>query len=452
VSHSNVSNRIDRLPMSSFHKYILIALSFAYFFEFGDTNTFSGVAPKLIKLWGISINTIAYITSISFLGMFIGSLVGGRIADKLGRKKAITLTVLFFSIFSLLNGAAWNPVSVGIFRFFTGMGLAAMTVVANLYISEIFPGKSRGKYQALAIVIGICGTPVTSWISRFLVPLTLWSWRLVFVWGALGILVLLASRKLVESPRWYESKGQFDKADEVMKKIEDEISKERGPLPAPKKYEAPMKVKKVNVQSLFSGKYLKIMIILSILWIAETVGFFGYSSWAPTLLFKHGITVEKSLTYVAIATLGAPVGSYLASLISDRFERKWILTISGIVIALSGLLYGLTFNPLLIVLFGLMVNLFERVFTAVSYAYCPELFPTESRGIGSGIPFGIGRLSNIVGPLIISFIFTHNGYQNVFFFIAAVWLIGSLAVGLFGPKTKIKGLEKQDEIHSIVVN
>lgn len=207
MKHSNVANRLERLPFSSFHKYILCTLAFAYFFEFGDINTFSVTAPQLIKLWGISVNTIAYITSISFLGMFIGSVSGGWIADKLGRKKAIIITVLFFSIFSLLNGLAWDSFSMGAFRFLTGMGLAAMTVVANTYISEIFPGKSRGKFQALAIVIGICGTPVTIWVASFLIPLSHWAWRLVFAWGALGIIILLFSRKIVESPLWYESRG-----------------------------------------------------------------------------------------------------------------------------------------------------------------------------------------------------------------------------------------------------
>jgi putative MFS transporter len=445
VAHSNVANRLDRLPISSFHKYILFALSFAYFFEFGDTNTFAVVAPQLIKSWGMSINTIAYITSISFLGMFIGSVAGGWIADKFGRKKAIAITVVFFSLFSLLNGLAWDAFSVGAFRFLTGMGLAAMTIVANTYINEIFPSKSRGKYQALAIVVGICGTPVTTWIARFLIPLNGWSWRLVFVWGALGILILLFNRRLVESPRWHESRGEYDKANEIMMKIELEVSKEKGELPRPEIFQQEMKVNKLPVSALFKGKYLKISLLLTVLWVTQTVGFFGYSSWAPTLLFKQGITVEKSLTYVSLATLGAPLGSYIAALISDRFERKWSLTFAGITIAISGLLYGLTFNPMFIIIFGILVNLFERVFTAVAYAYCPELYPTEARAIGTGIPYGIGRLSNIVGPLIISYIFTSSGYQSVFYFIASCWLAGAIAIAFFGPRTK-----KQNRAEAIV--
>lgn len=437
--HSNAGNRLDRLPISSFHKWILAAVAFAYFFEFADVNTFAVVAPQLVKQWGISMNTIAYITSISFLGMFIGSIAGGWIADKLGRKKGLLITVLFFSVFSMLNAVAWNPLSLGVFRFITGMGLSAMTIVTNTYISEIFPSKLKGKYQAYAMVIGICGTPATTWVARFLIPAAPWAWRLVFLWGAIGMLFLLFLPKIVESPRWLESRGEFDKADAVLKKVEAQVSAEKGALPAPVEFLEEVKVtKKVPVAELFKGKYLRNTVVLSILWIAQTIGFFGYSTWAPTLLAQHGFTVEKSLTYVALSALGAPIGSFLASLISDRYERRWMLAIAGALIALSGLLYGITFNPTFIVVFGLMVNVFERAYTSLAYAYSPELFPTEARATGTSIPYGIGRLSNLIGPIIISTLFVSYGYQSVFYFIAGTWLVGAIVLGLFGQNTKKK--------------
>ena len=91
----------------------------------------------------------------------------------------------------------------------------------------------RGKYQAYAIVIGICGTPATNLLASAVVPLTDWSWRLVYVWGSLGMLVLLLIRRLPESPRWYESRGEYDRADAVLRDIEARVAAERGPLPEP---------------------------------------------------------------------------------------------------------------------------------------------------------------------------------------------------------------------------
>jgi MFS transporter, putative metabolite:H+ symporter len=442
VQQSNAANRLDRLPISRFHKVTLVAISFAYFFEFADINTFAVTVPKLIKLWGVTINQVAYVTSLSFVGMFFGSLVAGWIADRWGRKKALIGTTLWFALFSFGSVFTWDVFSLGAFRVLTSAGLAAMTVVAVVYLSEMFPAAVRGKYQAYALVIGICGTPVTNFVASLVVPLTDWSWRLVYLWGSLGIFLLLFVRFLKESPRWYESKGEYDKADAVLSEIEARVAAEKGPLPDPGPPVVVAKQSKAEWSLLLQKRYLAPTILLSVLWVTQTIGFFGFSSWAPTLLAQEGISVEKALFYVALTTVGAPLGCLLASLITDRFERKWLLVAFGTAIAISGLFYGLTFNPVFIVVFGFLVNFFERTYTALAYAYSPEVFDTRARSLGTAVSYGLGRLSNAVGPLIIAFLYTGSGYQSVFFFIAGTWLFGAIVLALFGPNTRQARLEQ----------
>lgn len=438
MMHSNAANRLDRLPISRFHKITLVAVSFAYFFEFADINSFATTVPKLITLWGVTINQIAYVTSASFVGMFFGSLIASWLADRWGRKKALVITTLWFSAFSFAAVFSWDIVSLGVFRVLTSAGLSAMTVVAVIYVNEIFPAAVRGKYQAYAIVIGICGTPATNLIASVVVPLSDWSWRLVFLWGALGIVFIFFTRYLKESPRWYESKGHYGKADAALSEIEDRVAAEKGPLAAPAAPIAAVQTTKPKApfKLLLQKKYLGPTLLLTVLWVTQTIGFFGYSSWAPTLLSKEGFSVENSIFYVALTTVGAPLGSFLASLVTDRFERKWCLVVFGTTIAVCGLFYGLTFNPILIVVFGFLVNLFERGFTALAYAYSPELFDTYGRSLGTGISYGLGRLSNAAGPLIIAALYNGSGYQSVFFFIAGTWLFGAVLLALFGPKTR----------------
>jgi putative MFS transporter len=438
VQTSNASHRLDRLPISKFHKIALVGVAFAYFFEFADINTFAVTAPKLVKVWGVTINQIAYVTSLSFVGMFFGSIIGGVIADRWGRKNALTGTTLWFAVFSFATVFSQDIVSLGVLRVLTSAGLSAMTVVAVIYVNEMFPAAVRGKYQAYAIVIGICGTPVTNLIAALVVPLNDWSWRLVYLWGSLGVLFLLFARHMTESPRWYESKGQFDKADAVLTEIEARVSAEKGPLPepAPPAEFAPESKVKASLKLLLHKKYLVPTLVLCVLWVTQTIGFFGYSSWAPTLLSQSGMSVEKSIFYVAISTVGAPLGCFLAALVTDRFERKWLLVIFGVVVALSGLFYGLTFNPIMIVAFGFLVNFFERSYTAVAYAYSPEVFDTRTRSLGTSFSYGLGRLSNAIGPLIIAALYTGAGYQAVFFFIAGTWLFGAIVLALFGASTR----------------
>ncbi|MCI3241737.1 MFS transporter [Streptomyces spinosisporus] len=436
MQHSNALNRLNRLPIGRFHKVTLLAVSFAYFFEFADINTFATTAPKLIKLWGVTIDQVAYVTSMSFVGMFLGSIVASTMADRWGRKRALLVTTLWFGVFSFASVFSWDIVSLGVFRVLTSAGLAAMTVVAVIYVNELYPAAVRGKFQAYAIVIGICGTPATNLVASAIVPLNDWSWRLIYLWGALGILLVLFTRRLKESPRWYESRGDHAKADEVLREIEASVAAEKGPLPepAPPVDEAPQT--RAPLKLLLQKKYLIPTLLLTVLWVTQTIGFFGYSSWAPTLLAKEGFSVQKSVFYVALTTVGAPLGSYLAALVTDRFERKWCLAAFGTVIALCGLLYGLTFNPVLIVVFGFLVNMFERGYTALAYAYSPELFDTRGRSLGTGVSYGLGRLSNAAGPLIVASLYQGHGYRSVFYFIAATWLFGAVALAVFGPLTR----------------
>ncbi|MFJ2263104.1 MFS transporter [Streptomyces sp. NPDC087844] len=436
MQQANALNRLDRLPVSRFHKVTLLAVAFAYFFEFADINSFATTAPKLIKLWGLTIDQVAYVTSLSFVGMFIGAIVAGSIADRFGRKRALVWTTLFFGISSFAAVFSWDLVSLGVFRVLTSAGLSAMTVVGVVYVNEMYPSAIRGKYQAYAIAIGICGTPVTNLIASAVVPLNDWSWRLVYLWGSLGVLLVLFSGRLKESPRWLESRGEHAAADAVLREIEADVVAERGPLPEPAPPVAETPSTKAPLRLLLQKKYLLPTLLLSVLWMTQTIGFFGYSSWAPTLLAKEGFSVEKSVFYVALTTVGAPLGCYLASLVTDRFERKWCLVAFGTVIAVCGLLYGLTFNPVLIIVFGFLVNLFERGYTALAYAYSPELFDTRARSLGTSVSYGLGRLSNAAGPLIVAALYTGHGYQSVFYFIAGTWLVGAVTLAAFGTRTR----------------
>ncbi|MFD5374928.1 MFS transporter [Streptomyces griseoincarnatus] len=440
IRTTNAANRLDRLPITKFHKRTILAVAFAYFFEFADINTFAITAPVVREQWGADVNHVAYVTSLSFVGMFVGAVVAGGLADRLGRKQTLTLTTLWFTVWSFACVFAWDVWSLGVFRVLTSAGLSAMTVVAVVYISELFPSAKRGKFQAYAIVIGICGTPVTNLIASAVVPMSDWSWRLVYLWGSLGALFLFFVRRLEESPQWLESRGRHEEAEATLTRIEARATAEHGPLPEPQQPKPKGPSVKPGLGLLKDKKFLYPTILLSVLWITQTIGFFGYSSWAPTLLAAEGVSVEDSIFYVALTTVGAPLGSFLAAMVTDRFERKWCLVVFGLVIAASGLLYGLTFTPVLIVVFGFLVNLFERGYTALAYAYAPELYGTEGRSLGTSIAYGLGRLSNAVGPLMIAGVYNGIGYQAVFMVIAGTWTLGALVLALFGPATRRRRL------------
>src|SRR5579862_4812846 len=339
-------------------------MSFIFFFELGDLNTFAFAAPAVRQAWHLPITTLGLIVSATFFGMFIGATTGGWFSDRLGRKKALITTTFWYSGFSLLNAFALGPVGLFVTRLLTGAGLSAMTVVAITYISEMFPAKTRGTYQAWIMTIGLCGIPATAYVARYLIPLAPWGWRAVFIWGALALLFPIFALRLEESPRWYERNGRDEEADAAVARIEQQVAAETGPL-API-VSAPNLVATVSHEGGFAALAttgsLGRLALLTAVWIAQTLAFYGFNSWVPTLLAEHGFSIVRSLERVSAMQIGAVPGAWIAAGISDRWERKSLIAIVALAIGSCGMIYGLSFQTTTIVVFGFLVAMGQQVF------------------------------------------------------------------------------------------
>ncbi len=439
---SDIAARMDRLPITSIHRIAVFALAFAYFFELADLNTFAFAAPGLMKAWNIPVSDVALITSASFGGMFLGAVSAGWLADVFGRKRGIIISICFYAIFSVLNALSWNVVSLAFFRFLTGVGLSGMTVIANTYVSEFFPPKVRGKFMGRIVTVGLFGIPATAWFARFFVPLEPWGWRLVFIWGGMGLLALFMAARMKESPRWHLRHNNQAKANEIVAELEARAIAEHGPLPPVKAaVEVDSTFRPGSFAALFAPRERQRTIIMLLAWIFQTLGFYGFVAWVPTLLVKHGFSVVQSLSYTALIAICNPLGSFVASHLVERFERRWFITIDGVLIAIFGIAFGMSQTPVFIVLFGALVVMSIQAMAVGLYTYTPELFPTEIRSSAMGLTYGVGRLANVFGPFIVSTIFMSAGYRSVFIYIGACWLAVSLVIGIFGINTTGKPLE-----------
>ncbi len=441
MNDQTVAARIDRLPISPMHRRLLWIVAIPLFFDVSDIFTFSNAAPALIQLWGITNDQIALATAAGFLGMAIGGTFGGMIADRIGRVKGMMMFTAIFSIFSLATGFSTNVPMLVALRFLTGLGIASATVAVITYIAEIFPAAVRGRWQSWAMVIALSGITITSWVARLVIPLGENGWRWIFVWGALGLPFIILARSLYESPRWLLRVGRADEAEANLLKIEASIERWNGPLyeppPQPKRPLAPT----LGWSALFSPTYLRTTLSLCGIWFFQTIGFYGFMSWVPTLLARHGFEMVHSLNYVTLINLGALPGALFAVYLSDRVERKYSIAAVALAIALFGLLYGLTFEPVAIVIFGFLAATMMDTFSALGFAYTPEQYPTDVRNSGTGLAYGVGRLANVVNPFVISAIFTGLGYPYVFAYIAGAWVITAGIALAYGAKTTGRTLE-----------
>jgi MFS transporter, putative metabolite:H+ symporter len=442
--------RLDRLSVSAFHRRTAALLAYVFFFELGDLNSFAYAAPALRQQWQLSIATIATITSASFVGMFIGAMTAGTLSDHIGRRRALMLTTLWYSSMSLLNAFAWSVPSLFATRLLTGVGLSGMTVVAMTYIGEMFPSRVRGAFQARILMFGLVGIPATAYVARFAIPHADWGWRVIFIWGALAIFFPLFTRRLEESPRWLERRGRYEEAEQVLARVERESNKGlarpenliglRGPNLRAAENSAVMDGGSIGIKGLIrSGAGGRALLLISV-WFCQTLGFYGFNAWVPTLLAEQGFSIMRTLEQSSAISIGAVPGAWIASLIADRWERKYLIALVAVLVGTFGMIYGLSFNTWIIVIFGFLVAMSQQVFAPMLYAYTAECFPTNARNTGAGLSYGIGRLGNAIGPLIVAFLFTTYGYRSVFAYIAVCWVLVAMLILTFGPRMNARTL------------
>jgi MFS transporter, putative metabolite:H+ symporter len=181
--------------------------------------------------------------------------------------------------------------------------------------------------------------------------------------------------------------------------------------------------------------------MLTVFQLAQTIGYYGFSSWVPTLLIAAGIRTTASLQYSFVIAMFAPVGPLLIQGIADRFERKWQIVWSAVCIGAFGLLFARQHAPLWLIVLGVMLTCSNNWMSVAFHAYQAELFPTRVRAQAVGFVYSWSRFSAIFTSLMIGFVLQHFGVGGVFAFIAAAMLTVVLVIGIFGPRTRGLALE-----------
>jgi putative MFS transporter len=434
-TREEIAARLDRLPIVAMHRKLTLVLALAFFFEFADINTLSFASPAIMDDWGTTISSLSVIVSGTFMGMFLGATLGGMLADRIGRRKSLILTTVWFSFASLMNALVWSPASLFFTRLLTGAGLSAMTVVGIAYVCEIFPARQRGAYQGWILALGILGIPTTALVARLVVPIAPWGWRMVFVWGAFGLLIPIVARGIEESPRWLMNRNRLIEAYSTLERMEDAARAKVGNLhPLIEREQGPNR--RNSPELVGASSYLFRTFMLTTLWIFQTLGFYGFLAWAPALLALNGFTSLQSLTWSSVMQLGAVPGAFLGALVSDRWERKLWLFVMALLIAACTLIYGFSKGPPIIISLGFLISLLIQAFAPLLYAYTAECYPTKLRSSGTGSVYGTGRLANTLGPLLIAWLFNHSGYASVYVAISGCWIFVALTVGAGGPRTR----------------
>ncbi len=438
-----------------------------------DTGVISGAIPYFQKSFALDNDWVELITTAGLAGAVFGAISSGRIADIVGRKKVIIAAALIFILGAFWSGSAPSSGNLMAARFFLGIAIGISSFAVPLYIAEISPAKSRGRFVSLfqlLITIGI----FVSYFSDLAFALPEGAtgytecWRPMFYVGVIPAGIMLVGMLfLPETPRWLISKGFEDKSRKVLMKVEDSEQVEATISGMKEEIEID-KYNKTGWNEIFKPRLRTPFIIaIGIMFVQQFTGINTIIYYSPKIFLMAGFQGARA-AILASVSVGAVcvLSSIIALSVVDRLGRRklYLIGLSGMVVSLIAL--GMCFalqsslgdsvKQLTVALVWIYIAFFAVSLGPLGWVIISEVFPLKVRGIGASI----GSLSNWLFNGVVAFTFfkivkgltiqgtdiTVNNENlgnpaGAFWLYALVGIAGLIWGYFYIPETKGKSLE-----------
>jgi putative MFS transporter len=436
-----ITARLDALPITGTHRRAAIVVGVGLFFEFYELFLASVLSTVLVSRFALAQADLAPLLASTFVGMFLGALVVGRFADRVGRRPAFLFNLAVYSLFSLVGAFSPDATFLLVTRFFAGVGLGAELPLADTYLTEMLPARHRGRIIAVAYTVGFLGVPAVGFMARGLVNevvLGIPGWRLLLVIGAVGAAVVFVLRRnLVESPGWLHEVGRREEAERIVAGMEAEAGVVVGT--AVDTVDEPKRG--ARIAELFGRRYRRRTGMMIVFQLFQTVGYYGFGTMVPLVLAAKGFAVSKSLLFTAMTFVGYPVGSAVSLPLVERFERRNLVVAATLAMAVFGLLFGYSDGMALIVLFGFLYTAASNVFSNAFHIYQAEIFPTAVRSTAASGTYSLSRLATAAMPFALVPLLRHEGPLVLFVVVAGAMVVVALDIALLGPRTTGRSLD-----------
>lgn len=395
------------------HTRLIIGIGIAWLFDAMDVGMLSFVIAALHKEWQLSTVEMGWIGSVSSIGMAVGAILFGMMADRFGRKAILILTLLVFSIGSGISAFATGYGIFLVLRFIIGAGLGGELPVASTLVSESVPVEKRGRSVVLLESFWAAGWLLAAIISYFVMPI--WGWRVaIFATGLAGLYAFYFREGIHES--------------RAFKKVA------RSGL-----------IK--TLTTLWRPPYVRSTLMLWIVWFMVVFSYYGMFLWLPSVMVLKGFSLINSFGYVLIMTLAQLPGYFVAAWLIEKWGRKTVLSLFLLGTAGSALGFGMAASLPMLLTAGMLLSFFNLGAWGALYAYSPEQYPTIVRSSGSGMAAGIGRIGGIVGPLLVGHLLGANwSVTGIFGIFTASILIAIVAIIFLGKETM--GVKLADTIET----
>ncbi|MFF2511859.1 MFS transporter [Streptomyces sp. NPDC058086] len=449
-----VGSRLDALPVGRWHRRVLLIVGLGSFFNFFEVALSSLLVPLLPGGWASSTTDKSALIGATFAGELLGALLLSGLADRFGRRRMFQINLVAYAVLSV--GAAFAPDAATLIalRVLLGIGLGAELALVDTYLTELMPTPRRGRMMASAYGLGMLAVPVAGLLAAKL-PHSLGGvagWRWLMAFAACGaVIVWVLRRRLPESPRWLATHRPGEALD-AMTRIEASAGhsapatgiENPGRTVALHPVSAPPSATSGDHAAqlrLWGPQLRRRTLLVCAMEALGPIGFYGFTSIAPLVLLDKGFTVVESLTYSALTALGYPLGCLLLMQVTERIQRRTLVIVSSLLVAVAGTAFGLGSSAWAIVSSGLFTTLISVINATVSRAYGAELFPTEVRNTALGRAYALSRLVAAVLPFCTLTILHALGAGPLYLICGALIALMSVAVAVLGPKTNAVRLE-----------
>jgi MFS family permease len=411
-------------------RHTLLAASLGWMLDAFDAMLYALVLTHVMRDLGMSKATSGLLYTLTLLASGIGGVLFGFLADRVGRKRALMLSILTYSICSFASGLSTTVLTLAVFRFILGLGMGGEWNTGATLVAETWPDELRAKAISVVQSSWAIGFALAALVSGIVLRYA--SWRYVFFVGILPALITLwIQNRVPESQMWKEHR-RLRLVDEGQKLEPQGTQGSQG---------------NASFLAIFRAPYLKSTVVLLLLNFFGMFGWWGLFTWLPPYLSLpveqggRGFGVMGTTTLLVVLNLFGMFPGYASfGWVADHLGRRRSFMLYTFAAAVLVPLYAMAQSPAVLLILGTIVAFFGTGFFSGSGIIGSEIFPTSLRARALGFTYNGARTLSSVAPYVIGRVGQAKGLSWAFYLCGAAFFLASLIATQL-PETKGKKLE-----------
>lgn len=418
----NNSDPRDIIAQSSMSRLQIVAVGLCVLLnalDGFDVLAISFASPGIASDWGIDRAALGFVLSMELIGMAVGSVLIGNLADRFGRRPIIIGCLVVMASGMYLAALAKDVVSLSLIRLFTGFGIGGMLAATNAMVAEF--SNVRRRHLAVAIMAG--GYPVGAIIGGSIASMLLahFDWRAVFLFGSVvtAVFLPLVWLWLPESVDFLTQKrpaGALEKINKTLKRM--------GHATVAKMPDLQPQEARSGISELFTPGLARITLLLIVAYFTHIMTFYYILKWIPKIVVDMGFVASSAGGVLVWANVGGATGALVLSLLTQKFDVRSLVIGALVMACIMVTIFGYAPADLQnLALFAAFAGFFTNSAVVGMYAIFAQSFPARVRAGGTGLVIGLGRGGAALGPIVAGFLFASGQSLPV---VSVLMAMGSL--------------------------